>query len=71
MKKEPKNKKQKNGVKNTLKKLGSITPVGSAITAGKFIAKKLAGVKTRGKAKKKKKMNRNAANRRDRAKVKG
>ena len=47
------------------------TPAGAAITAGKFIAKKLAGVKTRGKAKKKKKMDIVAANRRDRAKVKG
>ena len=68
-----KTKKQKKG--NTLKKLStavsSITPAGAAITAGKFIAKKLAGVKTRGKAKKKKKMDIVAANRRDRAKVKG
>ena len=75
MKKEPKNKKQKNGVKNTLKKLGTVaagmTLPGVAITAGKFVAKKMNEGAARGKAKKKKKMDIVAARRRDRAKVKG
>jgi len=71
----PKNKKQKNGVKNTIKKLSTLaagmTLPGVAITAGKFVKKKMNESAKRGKAKKKKKMDIVAANRRDRAKVKG